>query len=124
MASRRAMATRPPIQRMYVIRDRIARGMVRDSLVNCSDLAVALEVDRKTVLRDIDWMRDDMALPIEYDPARHGYFFTRPVEDLPLFRLSEGELLALFVAEKALAPLAGTASSVQFSATSSKAVVA
>jgi predicted DNA-binding transcriptional regulator YafY len=102
------MATRPPVQRMFVIRDRISEGMRRGSLANCSGLALEFEVDRKTIQRDVDCLRYDWNLPIEYDAVRHGFYYSGDVDDLPLFRPSAGELLALFVAEKALGPLRGT----------------
>jgi len=106
--SRRSMATRVPLQRMVVIRERIAEGMRRGVLVNCSALADEFEVDRKTVQRDVDCLRYDWDLPIAYDAVEHGFYFSKAVEDLPLFQPSLGELLALFVAEKALGPLRGT----------------
>jgi predicted DNA-binding transcriptional regulator YafY len=100
----RQMTTRVPVHRMMLIHERINEGR----FVNCSDLARELEVNRKTIQRDIQCMRLDMDLPIEYDETRHGYYYDGAVGDLPLFKVTEGELLALFIAEKALAPLEGT----------------
>ncbi|CAN5196723.1 WYL domain-containing transcriptional regulator [soil metagenome] len=76
---------------------------------NCSVLAEFLEVDRKTVLRDLWMMRYDFDLPIAYDDKQHTYYYEYPVDHLPLFHPSEGEMLALFVAERALDGLRGTA---------------
>ena len=98
------MTTRVPVHRMMLIHERINEGR----FVNCSDLARELEVNRKTILRDIQCMRLDMDLPIEYDERNHGYYYDGEVGDVPLFKVTEGELLALFIAEKALAPLEGT----------------
>ena len=50
-------------------------------------------------------MRDQKGMPIEYDEVRHGYHYTAPVNSSPRFRLSKGELVALFIARKALEPL-------------------
>ena len=47
-------------------------------------------------------MKDLMKLPIKYDVHRLGYCFSSPVSDFPLLKLTEGELFAIFVGEKAL----------------------
>lgn len=65
-------------------------------------------MDRKTIQRDISYMRDEMRLPLEYHQVEHGYFYTKPVTDFPLLHLSRQDLLALFLARKALDPLRGT----------------
>ncbi|MFP4283320.1 MAG: helix-turn-helix transcriptional regulator [Verrucomicrobiota bacterium] len=75
---------------------------------NCSSLAQALEVSTKTVRRDLEYMRDQLGLPIEYDPAQHAYFYNREVHAFPTLQVTEGEVLALFVAQKALAQYSGT----------------
>ena len=75
---------------------------------NCRRLAEELEVSRRTVLRDVDFLRYDLGAPIEYDPAKGGYVYTEPNWTMPSVRITEGELLALMVAEKALDAYAGT----------------
>lgn len=75
---------------------------------NCRQLAAGLEVSRRTILRDIDFMRYDLGAPVEYDPARRGYVYTEPNWVMPSVRITEGELFALMVAEKALDAYAGT----------------
>lgn len=75
---------------------------------NCQKLAAELEINAKTVQRDISHMRDQMGLPIGYDEGRHGFYYTKSVKDFPLLQLSRKDLLALFLAEKALEPMKGT----------------
>ena len=75
---------------------------------NCRQLASELEVSRRTILRDIDFLRYDLGAPVEYDAARRGYIYTEPNWDVPGIRITEGELFALMVAEKALEAYAGT----------------
>jgi len=53
-------------------------------------------------------MRDRLNLPIAYDAARYTFRYTEPVEAFPLLQVSEGEILALFVAQKVLAQYRGT----------------
>ena len=79
-----------------------------DRFPNCSQLALDLDVATKTVQRDIDFMRDRMDLPIEFDFRRNGFHYTSPVENFPTVQVTEQELIALFVAEKALAQYKGT----------------
>jgi proteasome accessory factor B len=75
---------------------------------NCRQLAEMLEVNRRTVLRDIDFLRYDLGAPVEYSAARRGYVYTEPNWSMPSLRITEGELFALMVAEKALENYAGT----------------
>ena len=96
--------SRPPLARMLQIHERL-KG---DRFPNCSQLALDLEVATKTVQRDIDFMRDRMDLPIEFDFRRNGFHYTSPVENFPTVQVTEQELIALFVAEKALAQYKGT----------------
>jgi len=75
---------------------------------NCRKLADELEVSTKTIQRDIDFMRDRLGLPIEYDQLHFGFVYTEPVTSFPSIEVSEGEVVALFVAQKALEQYRGT----------------
>jgi len=75
---------------------------------NCRKLADELEVSSKTVQRDIDFMRYRLGLPIEYDQLHFGFYYTEPVSSFPNVEISEGELVALYVGQKALAQYRGT----------------
>lgn len=96
---------RPPAARMMRIHDALAGG----GFPNCRGLAEKFEVSAKTVQRDIDFMRDQLLLPIEYDAPRHGFYYTKPVDRFPLISVSQGELVALLVAQKAVENYRGTA---------------
>jgi predicted DNA-binding transcriptional regulator YafY len=75
---------------------------------NCSTLGRTIEKDPKTIQRDINHMRDQLGLPIEYDQQRRGYYYTKPVDEFPMLLLSKNDLVALFLARHALEPLRGT----------------
>ena len=75
---------------------------------NCRKMADELEVSTKTIQRDLDFMRDRLGLPIEYDQLQFGFFYSEPVTAFPSIEVSEGEIVALFVAQKALAQYEGT----------------
>lgn len=96
--------TRPPFLRML----RIHELLSADRAPNCSILAREFEVSVKTVQRDVDFMRDQLMLPIEYDSREHGFFYSRPVGQFPLITVSEGEVVALLVAQKAAEQYRGT----------------
>jgi proteasome accessory factor B len=75
---------------------------------NASVLARGLEVSTKSIYRDLDFMRDRLELPLEYDASRNGYHYTEEVSSFPTLQITEGELFALLVAEKALQQYRGT----------------
>jgi proteasome accessory factor B len=57
--------------------------MVREStetgyLANSGDFMKEFEVSRRTVARDLDFLRDEENAPLAYDEARHGYVLTDP----------------------------------------------
>ena len=75
---------------------------------NASTLAREIEVATKTIHRDIEFMRDRLNLPVEFDAAKNGYHYTEEVSAFPTMQITEGELFALVVAEKALQQYRGT----------------
>jgi proteasome accessory factor B len=87
---------------------RIHEDLRRGAFTNCTKLARSLEVSRKTIVRDIAFMRDRLNLPIEFDAPINAYRYTHPVAAFPTVQVSEGELLALLVARKALEQYRGT----------------
>ena len=62
----------------------------------------------RTAYRDLDFLRDDWRVPLEFDRSQGTYRLTEPTVALPLVTLSEGELVALYFAEKVLAQYRGT----------------
>ena len=96
--------SRPPLERMLRLHDRLKAG----AFPNCRKLAGELEVSAKTIQRDIDFMRDRLGLPIEYDQLQFGFYYSEPVANFPNIEVSQGEIMALFVARKALEQYRGT----------------
>jgi len=87
---------------------RIHQAIQSGGFPNTSKLAAELDVATKTIQRDIEFMRDRLELPIEYNGARFGYHYTQEVSAFPTMQITEGELFALIVAEKALQQYRGT----------------
>jgi len=91
----RQSITKPGLHRLYKIDKEIASG----SFPNTDDLADICEKSVSTISRDIEFMRDQLYAPIEYDAFNRGYYYTKKT-----FRLSAGfttaeDLLALSMAK-------------------------
>ncbi len=95
---------RPPLERML----RIHQALQAKKFPNATQLAAELEVSTKSIQRDLDFMRDRLQLPIEYSPQQFGYHYTGEVTSFPTMHITEGELVALVIAEKALQQYRGT----------------
>ena len=87
---------------------RIHQALQVGGFPNASKLAREAEVSAKTIHRDIEFMRDRLNLPVEFDASRNGYGYTEEVSAFPTLQITEGELFALVVAEKALQQYRGT----------------
>ena len=72
----------------------------RERYPNASKLGEHFEIAPKTAQRSIDHFRDRLQAPLEYDQSRKGYYYTDPTFQLPVIRISEGELLALLISRK------------------------
>lgn len=86
----------------------IHRAIASGGYPNATRLARDLEVSSKSIQRDLEFMRDRLELPLAYDERRYGYYYTQPVRDFPMLTITEGELFALVVAEKAVQQYRGT----------------
>jgi predicted DNA-binding transcriptional regulator YafY len=95
---------KPQLSRLAFIDRRIGEG----SYPNSSSLAREYEVSSRTILRDIEYMRDMLDAPVEYDTSRRGYYYTEPQYHLPAIDIRESDLFAICIAEKALEQYANT----------------
>lgn len=66
------------------------------------DLAQRFGCTERTIKRDFAYLRDQLEAPLVYDRERRGWRYTNPGWDFTDIPLTEGELLAFFVAEHAL----------------------
>jgi predicted DNA-binding transcriptional regulator YafY len=98
-------STRPPIWRLMVIDREIRSG----KYPNAPRLAEQLEVSPRTVQRDLEFLRDSLNAPLEWSAPDNGYCYGEPTYFLPVQQLTEGDLLAVLVADKALSDFRGTA---------------
>ena len=83
--------------------------LIRDGKYpNCTRFAKKWECTRKTVQRDVTYLKDSLGAPIEYDYFRKGYYYTVPGWRLPGLDLTEGELFLLLVAGRMAEQYKGT----------------
>jgi len=97
--------SRRPLSRVLAIHQEITK---RD-LPNAKQLAEEIGVSHKTILRDLQFMREELGMPVEYDKRRHGYYYTRPVQEFPLLETTTEDLVGLILARSALDSVRGSA---------------
>jgi predicted DNA-binding transcriptional regulator YafY len=96
--------TRPPLRRMLWAVERLQSGRP----LKAKDLAQEFEVSVRTAYRDLDFLRDEWRAHVEYDHHKGTYRLTEPLATLPLVTISQGELIAIYFAEKILQQYRGT----------------
>jgi predicted DNA-binding transcriptional regulator YafY len=74
---------------------------------NATSLAHHFEICNKTAQRTIEFMRDRLGSPLEYDPHHKGYYYTDHSFTLPSCQVTQNELLAILLARNLLAESAG-----------------
>lgn len=96
--------TRPILYRIA----RIHRIILAAKYPTVGSLASEMEVSARTVMRDLEYMRDMFGAPISFDRGKHGFCYSEPGYDLPNIKISEGELLSLLIASRAFKQYEGT----------------
>jgi len=74
---------------------------------NATALAEKFELSTKTAQRDIDFMRDRLLCPLDYDSSQKGYYYDDETFSLPMIYLSSEELSSLLIARKMLRDISG-----------------
>jgi proteasome accessory factor B len=92
-----------PFKRVYDLLTWINDGI----LVTKSSLAAKWGVSRSTVKRDLNFMRDRLDMPIEWDDVRKTFHFSRPCEALPFLILTRKQALVIALASRACGGLFG-----------------
>ncbi len=95
--------TRTRIERILLL----DRELSANRHPNCSSFAKLIQEtwgydkapDRRTILRDIEFLRSHLNAPIEWSPEHNGYHYTVPTWQMPSFlSISEMEMLNLLLA--------------------------
>lgn len=93
-------STRPQYHRLQRVLEMIREGTRAGSLPNCGAFARELEVSRRTLMRDLDFLRDDHHAPIAYDESRKGFRLTDPTFTLPPVQLTRREVFSTSANER------------------------
>lgn len=80
-----------------------------DQYPNASSIAEHFEVSTKTAQRTINFMRDQLRMPLDYLAERRGWYYTEKHYPLPAVELTEGDLVTILLAEKLARQYRGTA---------------
>lgn len=99
-----AFKDRPLWRRLQTIHHEIKEGR----FPNASTLAARLSVSSKTVQRDLDYLRDELEAPIEFDRFENGYFYSRTDYVLPFLPVDGTDLFSIGVAAQVLSLFGGT----------------
>lgn len=99
-----AFKDRPLWRRLQTIHHEIKEGR----RPNTSSLARRLAVSSKTVQRDIDYLRDELDAPIEFDREFNGYRYSRSDYVLPFLPVDGNDLFAIGVAAQVFSLFGGT----------------
>ncbi|MDR0877785.1 MAG: WYL domain-containing protein, partial [Treponema sp.] len=89
---------RATLARIYSIERQIASGRYP----NVNDLAKKYECGTATIYRDIEYMRDMLNAPIEYDAKQRGWYFSEKGFRLPARFAAANDMLALGMAKSLL----------------------
>jgi predicted DNA-binding transcriptional regulator YafY len=87
---------------------RIVGEIQKNRRPSVSTLARIVERHPRTIQRDIEALRDQFDAPLAYDRERRGYYFTDSSWSFPDVKITEGELIAFFAAERILRRLGAT----------------
>lgn len=60
------------------------------------------EIDKRTVYRDIEALKDQLNAPVAYSKKYGGYYYTEKDFSLKKINLTEGELISIYLGEKLL----------------------
>lgn len=92
------LAKRPALRRYWII----DRELRKKNYPTVEQLAKLAEVNQQTIRRDIEALQRDHQAPIDFNRARQGWEYTEDTYTLPAVIITEGELVAMFLAGQAL----------------------
>jgi predicted DNA-binding transcriptional regulator YafY len=69
---------------------------------NARSIAEEFEISPRTARRNIEFMRDRLMAPLEYNPCRKGYRYTDESFSLPPLPVSQEELISILIARDLL----------------------
>jgi len=86
----------------YIRLAKIDNLLRENSFPNCRKLAEKFELSQRTILRDIEAMKDSLGAPIVYSREKNGYYYESKDFSLPKLKLSEGEIISVYLGTEIL----------------------
>jgi len=100
--------SRPQYDRLRRRVERVREGSASGNPPNSKDFMAAFGVSRRTVARDLDFLRDEERAQLAYDGARPGFRLTDETYPMPPVTLTRREAFRFGLARKLLAHYEGT----------------
>ncbi|MES2765225.1 MAG: transcriptional regulator [Bacteroidota bacterium] len=89
---------RPELHRLFVLLGKLRRK----EKFTADSLADELQVSERTIRRDINYLRDMLQSPIEFDRWKRSFVLHGDIADFPMLQVSTGEMLSLYLGQAAL----------------------
>ena len=67
---------------------------------NCGSLQDVLKVSERTILRDIDLLKETFNAPIKYSKKNNGYYYADELFELGSISLTSGDLVSLLIGKR------------------------
>jgi len=99
---------RPQSYRVRRIVEMVRESPAQGYRPSSTDFSRELGVSRRTVARDLDFLRDEENAPLAYDTVVRGWRLTEPTYQVPPVRVRVDEVFSFFVARKLLEAFVGT----------------
>jgi predicted DNA-binding transcriptional regulator YafY len=108
MEKNSSSGARKRISRIHQIIGMISNYRARGKKITCTDLKHEFEVDRATINRDIEFIRDELKVDLEWDQQEATYNLSNGQEYIPAMELNDKDYLLLEFIQQSLAPYSST----------------
>ena len=94
--------TRRGMERIFKIMGFLQNGHIEGDPVNCTNLTHVLEVNRATVMRDLNFMRDTLRVEFEWSSSEKEYILNEEYKSLPCMEINDVDRLLFEYIERTL----------------------
>jgi predicted DNA-binding transcriptional regulator YafY len=99
---------RKRISRIYQMMSLISNYRAKGKKITSTDLKREYEVDRATINRDLEFIRGELSVELEWDPKEGTYNISHEQEYVPAMELSEKDYLLLEFIQQSLSQYSST----------------
>lgn len=100
--------TRRGMERIFKIMGFLQNRNIDGEVINCTNLTHALEVNRATVMRDLNFLRDTLRVEIEWCSSENEYILTGECKTLPCMEINDVDRLLFEYIERTLVGVGNT----------------